>query len=78
MHDAHLMHDTVDAPIVFHFSLLSWGFHDVLLTGKCASRNSMLIQRGGFWTWPLFLEYVESTTGLKAVLSLSNADVNLE
>ena len=39
---------SVDAPIVFHFSLLSWGFYDALLTGKCTCRNSMLIKRGGF------------------------------
>jgi len=34
---------SVDAPIVFHFSLLSWGFHEALLTEKCACRNLMLI-----------------------------------
>ena len=61
---------SVDAPIVFHFSLLSWGFHEALLTRKCACRNTMLIQRGGFWAWPLLLEFEESTTGLKASAQL--------
>jgi len=69
---------SVDAPIVFHFSLLSWGFHKALLTRKCACRNSMLIQLGGFWTWPLFLEFVDSTTGSKVSAQLITRNAECE